>query len=349
MSTWQIGESGTEVALDDQGRGEVTFTVTNTGAAQDRSVLTVTALDGAAESWFSVEEPQRLVPPGQSAAYLCKVQVPAGTAAGAYALQAVAYSADRDPGETSTTSRRVTMTVAATAKPPSGTPWWAFLITALVLLTVIAVILWLVLKDDGFGNEEPPTIEGTPEVLETLTATPGTWSEEEGLVLAFQWQRCDAEGEGCEPIDGATLPAYQVGADDLALTLRVEVTATVEEDSASATSDPTDPVAPTTVTPVPVPNVVGLPLSTAVSELSANFQVVTLTAGDAANNCNPPVESQAPVGGAQLDPGEQVTISSRPRGGPLVFCFDRGILELPILLDEQFTISLDDLEDLGGG
>ena len=106
MSTWQISESGTEVVLDDQGRGEVTFVVTNTADTQDRSVLTVTPLDGAGESWFAVEQPQRLVPPKETAAYVCKVLVPTGTAAGTYALQAVAYSADRDPGETSTTSRR---------------------------------------------------------------------------------------------------------------------------------------------------------------------------------------------------------------------------------------------------
>ena len=118
MSTWQISESGTEVVLDAQGRGEVTFVVTNTADTQDRSVLTITPLDGAGESWFAVEQPQRLVPPKETAAYVCKVLVPTGTAAGTYAMQAVAYSADRDPGETSTTSRRVTFTVAAPTIPP---------------------------------------------------------------------------------------------------------------------------------------------------------------------------------------------------------------------------------------
>ena len=69
MTTWQIGESTTELTLDGSGRGEVTFTVTNTGAAQDRAVLTVTPLDGAADDWFTVEEPQRAVAPGASVEY----------------------------------------------------------------------------------------------------------------------------------------------------------------------------------------------------------------------------------------------------------------------------------------
>ena len=61
MTTWQIGESGTTIALDGTGKGEVTFTVTNAGTAPHRAVLTINALDGAAESWFTVPDPQRAV------------------------------------------------------------------------------------------------------------------------------------------------------------------------------------------------------------------------------------------------------------------------------------------------
>lgn len=66
MTTWQIGESGTTIALDGTGKGEVTFTVTNAGTAADRAVLSISALDGAAESWFMVpvlvagRDPRRL-------------------------------------------------------------------------------------------------------------------------------------------------------------------------------------------------------------------------------------------------------------------------------------------------
>jgi hypothetical protein len=55
MTSWQISESGTSVSLNDKGEGEVTFTVTNNGTAQDRVVLTVTPFDGAADSWFTID------------------------------------------------------------------------------------------------------------------------------------------------------------------------------------------------------------------------------------------------------------------------------------------------------
>jgi hypothetical protein len=212
MSNWQIGESGPAITLDDVGRGEVTLTVTNTGPTQDRAVLTVTALDGAAESWFTIEEPQKAVPPGQSVTYLCKALLPPETAPGVYAVQFIAYSADRDPGENSATSKRITVEKKVPAKPPSGTPWWIFAVAAAVLLVVVGVIAWIVMKDDGgeLANTVRPSITGEPRVLQPLAATPGEWSES-GLGFTFAWQRCDADGKSCAAIDGAVLPAYAEG------------------------------------------------------------------------------------------------------------------------------------------
>ena len=289
MSTWQIGESGTEVKLDAQGRGQITFTVTNTGTAQDRSVLTITPLDGAAESWFTVEEPQRAVPAEQSAAYTCDVLADPSVAPGTYAMQAVVYSADRDPGETSATSRRVTIVKEQPAEPPKGTPWWAFLVVAVILLIVIAVIAFFVFGgDDGFENSEPPEITGTPEVTAVMTASNGVWSvSNDELTFTVQWLRCDADGENCVAIEGAVLPQYPVGADDLGATLRVEVTATDDGSSATAQSEATPTIAPTTIAPQPVPDVTGLTRSQASAQLSPTFQVVFLSAGPLAGTCDP--------------------------------------------------------------
>jgi hypothetical protein len=321
MSNWQIGESGTAFPLDDLGRGEVTLTVTNTGPTQDRAVLTVTALDGAAESWFTIEEPQKAVPPGQSVTYLCKALLPPETAAGVYACQFIAYSADQDPGENSATSRRITVEKKLPAKPPPGTPWWIFAVAAAVLLVVVGVIAWIVLKDDGgdLANEQAPTITGEPQVLQPLAATPGEWSES-GLAFTFAWQRCDAEGKNCSAIDSATLPAYAIGNDDVGKTLRVEVTATKGEDaSAKAVSVPTGLVIDVGGAPVEVPPVVDLTVSQATALLAENFQVIRLTAGDPVNSCNPLVTDQSPDGGATLERGEAVAISAPP-SSPLIRC-----------------------------
>lgn len=58
--------------------------------------------------------------------------------------------------------------------------------------------------------------------------------------FSFQWQRCDASGNNCADIAGATSSSYVLqDPDDVGSTLRVTVTAINEGGSASATSLPT--------------------------------------------------------------------------------------------------------------
>ena len=52
--------------------------------------------------------------------------------------------------------------------------------------------------------------------------------------LALQWQRCDAQG--CVAIDGATGSAYDVTAEDVGFSIRLEVTATDAVGSTTADS-----------------------------------------------------------------------------------------------------------------
>ncbi len=116
-------------------------------------MLTITPLDGAADGWFTVPEPQRPVAPGASVLYPVGVTVPPTTAAGTYGLQGVAYSADHDPGESSATSKRVSLTVGEPA-PRKGVPKWIFLVIAAVVLLVIAVIAFLLTRGgDGPADE----------------------------------------------------------------------------------------------------------------------------------------------------------------------------------------------------
>jgi hypothetical protein len=88
-----------------------------------------------------------------------------------------------------------------------------------------------------------PTIAGTAQVGQTLTASPGTWSGA-AATYAYQWQDCDATGTTCTPIANATSPTYVVQATDANQTLRVTVTATNAYGTAPATSAITAPVAP---------------------------------------------------------------------------------------------------------
>ena len=59
----------------------------------------------------------------------------------------------------------------------------------------------------------------------------------------YQWQRCDEAGDNCVDIPGATGSTYELGDDDAGQTVRVEVTATNEEGTQSALSDPSAVVA----------------------------------------------------------------------------------------------------------
>lgn len=81
-----------------------------------------------------------------------------------------------------------------------------------------------------------PSIEGNPVTGETLSAQPGLWVGAEPISYGFQWQRCDAIGDGCMNISGATGETYKLTEADLANTIQVDVTATNSVGSTNATS-----------------------------------------------------------------------------------------------------------------
>ena len=95
-----------------------------------------------------------------------------------------------------------------------------------------------------------PTVSGTPQVDQVLTATPGTWTPAGRIHL--QWM---ADGK---PIDGATGTTYKVTPADLRTVITIRVTATqAGYDDAVASSAPTTPVAPGTFLNTREPAVVG--------------------------------------------------------------------------------------------
>jgi len=108
-------------------------------------------------------------------------------------------------------------------------------------------------------NTGEPTISGTAQEGETLTATSGTWTSASTLSYAYQWRRCNAQGNGCSNIGGADTSSYLVKHADIGDTLRVRVTAKNADGSAQATSNPTAVVKAKAVTPPTTAN--GCPTS----------------------------------------------------------------------------------------
>jgi hypothetical protein len=75
------------------------------------------------------------------------------------------------------------------------------------------------------ANSSPPSITGTAQQGQTLTAHNGSWTNEP-TSFGYQWQRCDPPGANCVPVSGATAQTYPLGVPDVGSTLRVSVTAT---------------------------------------------------------------------------------------------------------------------------
>jgi len=87
-------------------------------------------------------------------------------------------------------------------------------------------------------NKTLPTITGSPQAGLTLTATRGTWAGSP-TSFSFAWSRCDASGNGCAAIAGATTRLYLVTATDIGHTLRLTVAAHNASGTGRATSAPT--------------------------------------------------------------------------------------------------------------
>jgi hypothetical protein len=88
----------------------------------------------------------------------------------------------------------------------------------------------------GPASSAPPTITGTTQDGQTLSADHGTWTGTAPLTYAYQWSRCTQVGTPCVDIANATGSTYTIGHTDVGATLRVAVTASNAHGSTTAVS-----------------------------------------------------------------------------------------------------------------
>jgi hypothetical protein len=100
-------------------------------------------------------------------------------------------------------------------------------------------------------NVQQPSVSGTIAVGQQLQASPGTWTGTPAPTFTYQWQDCDASGNNCSPIAGATASSYTIQSADVGDTLEVAVTGSNSSGSSQAVSPPTSvvPQAPVNITP----------------------------------------------------------------------------------------------------
>jgi hypothetical protein len=101
-------------------------------------------------------------------------------------------------------------------------------------------------------NTALPLISGSAVQGQTLTASTGAWSGSP-TSYAYQWQDCNALGEGCLGINGATTSTYKLLQSDVAGTVRVVLSATNSGGTGVASSSPSALVA--AIPPPPPPPV----------------------------------------------------------------------------------------------
>lgn len=90
-------------------------------------------------------------------------------------------------------------------------------------------------------NTVLPSVVGTPQQGQALTADPGHWAGGPGA-FAYQWNRCGASGTSCTPISGAVGQTYVPTSTDSTNRLTVTVNASNSVSQSSASSAATAPV-----------------------------------------------------------------------------------------------------------
>ncbi|HLY86205.1 MAG TPA: hypothetical protein VKO84_06825 [Gaiellaceae bacterium] len=125
-----------------------------------------------------------------------------------------------------------------------------------------------------------PSISGTPSVGATLTAAEGTWSGSPTSV-AVAWLRCDANGDSCATISGASGTTYVLTQADAGHTIRLSVTATSPTGSTTFVSKQTAALAAPNGCPAGTGTIqvadLAMPARLDISESSITPKLVTLS------------------------------------------------------------------------
>ena len=189
-----------------------------------------TAVSGNTGAWQ--------LPPGATASYSyqwLRCTSACSTISGATRSSYTVATADRgDELELTVTAKAAGLVASATSQPTAAVGMPALPVASL-----------------------PPTISATSVLVgEVLRAVAGTWTGQSSVTR--QWLRCNADGNDCAAIPGATTSAYTLAKADSGDTIRLRETATNIAGSTASQSDATTVVAlPPAPTDTVAPSVTG--------------------------------------------------------------------------------------------
>jgi hypothetical protein len=138
-----ITATSERVSVGGDGRGEITFTVTNSSARPLRGQLRVRPLGSTRGEWLGVAgETERAFSPNATQQVVVKVATPPGVPAGKYQFRLDAISVI-NPDDDFTEGPTVDLEVKATEAPKKAFPWWIVAAAAGALVLIITLTWWL--------------------------------------------------------------------------------------------------------------------------------------------------------------------------------------------------------------
>ncbi len=182
MTAWQISPATERVELAG-GQAEVVFTVTNPGPVDTRATVDIVGSEQAQTSWFTVAEPQQLIPHGGSKQFTATVKPGEKAPAGTHWLAGRVYSADAAPEEDSVTSNRVTFEIKPPPEKPKSKNWlWALIAGVVLLLVIGGLVTALTMRRSGV---DVPDVGGktqaqAEQVLKDIGLVPKVRSQPSG-------------------------------------------------------------------------------------------------------------------------------------------------------------------------
>jgi YVTN family beta-propeller protein len=173
------------------------------------------------------------------------------------------------------------------------------------------------------ADSAAPSISGTAQQGQTLTASNGTWSG--NPTYSYQWQDCDSSGSNCASISGATGQSYTLTGSDVGSRVRVIVTATNSGGPTPANSAATAAISATPATSTTPGTTTSTPPSTTTSATGTSpVDAVTIAPGalsaglqaTAAGQVSVPLQCPAVVVGVCAASGT-LSISVNPDAAPV--------------------------------